>query len=215
MEFNNVLKKVFMWMFIGLLVTFGTGSIVSMNQNMLYKVFSSGMYFILIILELGLVIFLSARIRKMNPLTAKITFILYSFVTGLTFSSIFVAYELESIMMVFLIAAVVFGIFAFLGLTTKMDLSKIGTYLLMGLLGIIICLVVNMFLGNETFTLIISIISILIFIGFTAYDIQKIKYLTEYYEQEDSLAIIGALELYLDFINIFLDLLRIFGKSRD
>ena len=212
MENNKIFGKVFMWMFIGLLVTFLTGYVVSVNDNMLYNIFSGVTYFLLIIIELVLVIFLSARIKKMQVTTARIVFILYSFVTGLTFGSIFVVFELTSIILVFLIAASLFGLFALIGYFTKLDLTKLGTILLMMLLGVVICVIVNMFLNNSTFDLVISCISIIVFLGFTAYDIQKIKLLAYEFEEEGKVAIIGALELYLDFINIFLDLLRIFGN---
>ncbi len=215
MEIKNVLSKVFLWMFLGLLVTFGTGYYISTNENMVYNIFSGGMYFFLVILELVLVIVLSARIRKMNPMTAKIMFLLYSFVTGVTFAAIFIEFKLESIMFVFLVTAIVFGIFALIGHYTKLDLTKIGTFLLMALLGIIICIIINIFLNSETFDIVISCVSVVVFLGFTAYDVQKIKLLSYNFENEDNLAIIGALELYLDFINIFLDLLRLFGDSKD
>ncbi len=211
MENNRIFSKVFMWMFIGLLVTFLTGYIVSVNDTMIYNIFSKGTYFLLVILELVLVIVLSARIHKMQTTTARILFILYSFVTGLTFGSIFVVYNITSIMLVFIITAVLFGIFALIGNFTKLDLTKIGTILLMLLLGVVICTIVNMFLNNSMFELVVSCISIVIFLGFVAYDIQKIKKLSLEIEDKNKLAIIGALELYLDFINIFLDLLRIFG----
>lgn len=215
MEVSKIMSKVFLWMFLGLMVTFGTGYYVSTQENMLYNIFTNGMYFFLVIIEFVLVIVLSARVRKMNPMTAKIVFLLYSFVTGLTFASIFVAFELSSIMFVFLISAILFGLFALFGHYTKLDLTKISTFLIMALLGIIICIVVNYFLGSDTFDIVISCISVLVFLGFTAYDIQKIKLLSYEFENQDNLAIIGALELYLDFINIFLDLLRLFGKSND
>lgn len=212
MKNNKIFSKVFMWMFIGLLVTFLTGYIVSINDTMLYNIFSGGTYFILIIVELVLVVFLSARIHKMQTTTARIIFLLYSFVTGLTFGSIFVVYQLTSILVVFLIAASLFGIFSVIGYFTKIDLTKIGTILLMMLLGIVICSIVNIFLNNTLFYLIVSCISIVVFLGLVAYDIQKVKKLSYEIEDEDKLAIIGALELYLDFINIFLDLLRLIGN---
>lgn len=212
MKNNKIFSKIFMWMFIGLLVTFLTGYIVSINNNMIYNIFSKGTYFILVVIELILVIVLSARIQKMQPTTAKIVFLLYSFVTGLTFGSIFVVYKLTSIMIIFLISALLFALFALIGNFTKIDLTKIGTILLMMLLGIVICSIINIFLNNSIFDLIISCISIIIFLGFVAYDIQEIKKLGYSIEDEDKLAIIGALELYLDFINIFLDLIRIFGN---
>lgn len=209
---KTIFAKVFLWMFFGLLLTFGTGYFVSTNENMLYSIFTKGYYWFFLIAELVAVIFLSARIQKMKPMTAKITFLLYSFLTGLTFSTIFVVYALDSVLYVFLIAAIVFGIFAMIGFFTHMDLTKIGTYLMMGLLAVIVLLVFNLFIPSDSFQIFISIISILVFLGFTAYDVQKIKQL-EFTMEEDNLAIYGALQLYLDFINIFLDLLRLFGKD--
>lgn len=211
---NKIMPKVFGWMFIGLLVTFLTGYVVFQSPTMLTNIFTTGWFWFIIIAELALVIFLSARITKMKPTTAKIAFILYAFVSGLTFSTIFVTYDLTSIMWIFLVAATIFGIFAIIGSVTKKNLTKIGNFLFMALIGIIICIIINLFLQNTTFDLIISIITLLAFIGFTAYDIQKIKNFSELNMiEEDNLAIYGALELYLDFINIFIELLRLFGKS--
>lgn len=210
---NKVYSKVFMWMFIGLLITFITGFYVSTNENILYTIFSTSMFWILILLEFGTVIFLSARISKMSITTARIAFIAYSFLTGLTFSVIFVAYQLGSILLVFLITSLLFAIFAIIGAFTKIDLTKWGTYLIMGLFGIILASIINMFVGNTTADLIISIIGVVIFVIFIAYDMQKIKRMSEVYDEE-KLAIAGALELYLDFINLFLRLLNLLGGRR-
>ena len=150
----------------------------------------------------------------MQPTTAKISYLLYTFFSGLTFASLFVVYKLESIILVFAVTAILFLVFALIGQFTKLDLSKIGTYLVMMLIGIILCTIVNLFLQNSTFDIVISAISIIVFLGFIAYDIQKLKRLNGFIT-EDNLAIIGAFELYLDFINIFIDLLRLFGKSDD
>ena len=117
-------------------------------------------------------------------------------------------------MLVFLVTAILFLIFAIIGKTTKVDLTKISTILLMALLGVIVCTIINIFLQNSTFDMILSGISVLIFLGFIAYDIQKIKRL-DGWVNEENLAVIGAFELYLDFINIFLDLLNLFGNSKD
>lgn len=214
MNFSDILKKVFLWMAVGLLITFATGYIVSVNPNMIERIFSSSIYIILAIIELALVIILSARITKMNPTTARVLFILYSFVTGLTFSSIFIVYEISSIIYVFLITAIIFGILSLIGYSTNIDLTKFGTYLMIALIAVLLSTIINIFVGNGTFEIIICMISVLVFLGFTAYDVQKIKRLSNYYD-EDSIAIIGALELYLDFINIFLDLLRLFAKNND
>lgn len=213
---NKILPSVFGWMFIGLLITFITGYFVSMNPNMLLNLFTTWGLIILLVVEIGLVVFLSARIHKMSPTTAKICFLLYSFVTGLSFSVYFVAFELNSLILVFLITAIVFAIFAVVGMTLKLDLTKLGTYLMMALLAILICMIVNIFLNNSTFDLIISIIGVLIFIGYTAYDVQKIMRMSDMNMlPEENLAIYGALELYLDFINLFIYLLRLIGNARD
>ena len=212
---NKIMSKTFIWMFLGLLVTFVTGFGVSNNETMIINIFKNSTYIILAIIELALVVFLSARVRKMNKNTARIFFLLYSFISGLTFSSIFIVYKLTSILYVFLVAAIIFLIFGLIGYFTKIDLTKLGTYLMMALIAIIICIIINLFVGNSTFDLIISIISILIFIGFTAYDVQKIKQISYENVDEDNLAIVGALNLYLDYINIFLNLLSIFGDSKN
>jgi hypothetical protein len=202
-------------MFIGLLVTFATGYIVSISETMLETVFYSNLYWVFIVAEIALVVFFSIRVRKMSPTTAKICFLLYSFVSGLTFSSIFVLFELDSVMMVFLIAALVFGLFGLIGYKTNTDLGNWGTILLMGLLAVIICSIINVFLGNDTFDLIVSIVTLVVFFGYTAYDIQKIKELSEENIDNDVVAINGAFELYLDFINIFIQLLKLIGDAKD
>lgn len=215
MELNKVFSKIFMWMFLGLLVTFTTAYYISTNDNMIYNIFSGGKYWIIWILELVVVIWLSARITKMNSMSAKILFILYSLLTGLTLSSVFVIYKIESIVFVFLITAVVFLIMGLLGYFTKIDLTKLGTILLMMLLAIIIATIVNIFVGSEVFDLGICIVGLIVFLGFVAYDIQKVKNMLPMFPDEDNLAIFGALELYLDFINIFLRLLQLFGNNKD
>ena len=204
MEDNKLLSKSFLWMCIGLLVTFVTGFGVSMNERMLENIFAGSSFWILIVLELILVIVLSARVMKMSPTAAKICFILYAFVSGLTFS-----------MMVFLVSAVIFGVMAYIGYKTNVDLSKVGFYLLMALIGVIVVSVINIFLGNGMLEIILCIICLLLFLGITAYDVQKIKALESAGLPEDNLAIYGALELYLDFINIFLQILELFAKNKD
>lgn len=211
---NKILSKVFGWMFIGLLLTFFTGYYIANHEYTFYKIFSGGIYFLFVILEVVLVIFLSARVHKMQSNAAKIVFVIYSIVTGVTFSAIFMTYNITSILVVFLAVSILFGIFALLGYYTKIDLTKVGCYLLMGLIALIICVIINLFVDNGTFGLVINWICLLVFIGFTAYDIQKIKRLFESTTNEN-IAIIGALELYLDFINIFISLLDILGSGKD
>ena len=213
MELREVYSKMFGWMFVGLLVTFLTGYVVSNSYDILLLV-AQVPFIVYAIIEIGLVIFFSLKIRTMSSTTAKICFLLYSFVTGLTFSFLFLVYELYSMIYVFGITALLFGIFALIGHFTNIDLSKFSTFLFMGLLAIVICSLINMFIGNETFDLILTIIGIVIFLGYTAYDIQKVKYNLDTFPQ-DNLAIYGALELYLDFINLFLKLLSLFGKRKN
>ncbi len=213
MELREVYSKMFGWMFVGLLVTFLTGYIVSNSYDILLLVVQVP-FIVYAIIEIGLVIFFSLKIKTMSSTTAKICFILYSFVTGLTFSFLFLVYELYSLIYVFGITAFIFGIFALIGYFTKIDLSKISTFLFMSLFAIIICSLINMFIGNETFDLILTIIGIVVFLGYTAYDIQKVKYQLDSFPQEN-LAIYGALELYLDFINLFLKFLRVLGKRKN
>ena len=210
---NKLMSKVFGWMTLGLLITFLTGFIVSHNEVMLVNIYDGAWYIIFAIIELALVIFLSARVMKLKPTTAKCCFLLYSVVSGLTFASIFICYNLSSIMFIFLITAVFFAILALIGYTTKIDLTKVGNYFLFALLAVIIVTIVNIFVGNTTLDLIISIVCVALFVGITMYDVQKLKRLDEMGLPTDNLAIFGALDLYLDFINIFLHLLSIFGRS--
>lgn len=208
---NKILSKSFLWMMFGLLVTFITGYLTCTSPRLLIAIFGNGLYYLLAIVEFLLVVYLSARVTRMSETTAKIMFLLYSFVSGLTFSSIFIVYNIASIIYVFLISAAVYGIMAFIGYSTRIDLSKIGTYFLFGMIGVIIASIINIFVGGTILSLIITIAVLILFLGVTAYDVQKIKSLPVF----DAAPIYGALELYLDFINIFISLLRLFGKNRD
>lgn len=209
---NKIYSKVFIWMFLGLLVTFATGMYTSTNIDALSVIFTKGGYWILVILELAVAIFLSVRIHKMKPTTAKICFLLYAFLTGLTFSSLFIVYKLTSIIAVFGVTSVLFLIFAAIGRYTNLDLTKLGTYLFMGLIGVIILSIISIFV--PALNLGVAILSIIIFLGYIAFDIQMIKR-REGMIDDENLAVYCAFQLYLDFINIFLDLLRIFGDAND
>ena len=208
---NKLLTKTYLWMMIGLLVTFITGYGVSQSQAMLNNIFGGWGYIGFVIIEFVLVIFLSARVMKVKPSTAKVMFILYSFVSGLTFSSIFVYYKVTSILFIFVVTAVIYGILSLIGYTTKIDLTKISTYLFMILIGIMIVSIINLFTHSSMLEMILSIICIIVFLGITAYDVQKIKKLENSNLPQDNLAIYCALDLYLDFINIFVNLLQLFG----
>lgn len=211
---NKLLSKTFMWMFIGLAITFGIGFYVSCNENMMYNLFMGYKWIILVILELGIVFALSMFIEKLNPLVAKILFCVYALITGLTFSAIFVVYELGSIIYVFGVTSIVFLIFSLLGYYTKMDLSKLGTYLFMALLAIIIASVINIFIGSSMLELGITIVALIVFIGYVAYDIYMIRQSGKF-AQSENMPIFWALQLYIDFINLFIRLIRLLGKERN
>lgn len=211
---NNLYSKIFMLMFIGLMITFLTGYYVSTNENMLYNIFATKLYWVIFVAEIVTVSVLSARLTKMSKNSAYFGFLLYSFISGLTFSSIFVLFEMSSIMFVFLITAVLFLIFSLIGYFTKVDLTKMGSILFMGLIGIILASLLNLIFKSQTFDLVLIIIGILIFIAYIAYDINKVKRLESQID-EDKLVVIGALELYLDFVNLFIRLLQIFGKRKE
>ncbi len=212
---NKLYSKVYLWLFLGLAVSFLTGFYVSTNSNMVFNILKPSYTIIIFIIEIFIAIFLSVRLTKMNPTTAKILYFVYSFTTGLSLSLIFVAYEISSIILVFAVTAVLFGIFAFIGTVTKLDLSKISTILLIGLLALVIITIVNLFIGSETLDLILCYVGIIIFLGYIAYDIQRVKYLANFVPNEDNLAIFTAFQLYLDFINLFYRLISLFGKSDD
>lgn len=213
---NKFLTKVFGWMVVGLLVTFGTGFLVSTNQNMVANVVSGLGLFTILVVELAVAFFFSLRISKMSSGTARACFILYSFVNGLFFSTYFVYFKLASLIYVFLITAIVFAIFALIGATTKLDLSKMGSYLLMGLIAIILCGIVNIFIGSSSLDFIISTIAVIVFLGYTAYDVKMIMNSDKFIAiPEENIAIYGAFQLYLDFINLFIRLIQFFGKSQD
>ena len=214
---SKFFSKVYLWMFIGLLISGAVAYYTSVTPGVRGLVYGGFTFFI--ILELVVVIAFSALRKKVSPAVAKILFIIYSVVSGLTLSSIFLVYKLESIGMVFISAALMFGLLALYGFITKNDLSSFGKILIFALLAIIIMSLINMFIGNSTFSIVISVISIVVFLGLTAWDMQALKAMYNYYASDEKelnkIAIYGALDLYLDFINIFLQLLNLFGKRRD
>ena len=214
MNYNRIFSNVFKWMFIGLLVSFGTSLYVASNETMLMNIYSTGTYWIITIFELILVIALSALVNKLSYMSGIVLYLLYCFTSGLTLSSICYVYDLTSVFYTFMATAIMFGLMALYGSKTNKDLTKLGTILLFALIPILLVSIINIFIGNEVIEIIVSVIIILIFCGVTAYDIQKIKKLYELGYDEKKLGIIGALDLYLDFINIFLQLIKYIGKER-
>lgn len=218
--FPTLMRKVFVWMTLALAITGLTAYGVATSPTILSLIFSSKVtFFGLIIAEFALVFAISGAINRLSLSTATLLFILYSVINGATLSTIFFAFSVATIGKVFFITAGTFGAMALVGYTTKTDLTSMGKLLFMALLGIIIASVVNMFVGSSGLDLILSYVGVLVFVGLTAYDTQKIKQMCQAApdagESAQKLALIGALSLYLDFINLFLYLLRIFGNNRD
>jgi FtsH-binding integral membrane protein len=209
-------RSVYGWMFGGLLTTAFAAMWVVMSPAMQQIVL--GTPFVrggLMIAEIGIVFWLSFRIRTMAPGTAAAAFLVYSLLNGLTLSVIFWAYTGGTITMAFLTAAAMFGTMSIYGMVTKRDLTSIGSFFFMGLIGIVICMIINMFLKSSGLDFVISILGVFVFLGLTAWDNQKLKVMaTATGPQQESFAVIGALMLYLDFINLFLFMLRLFGGRR-
>ena len=225
--FKVLMRKVYLWMTMALMITGITAAGVANSPNILALINSGhvayrGLHVVMwgiAIAEFGLVIYISARLEKLSLSTATTLFALYSILNGVTLSLIFLYYSMAIISKVFFITAGTFGVTALYGYATKKDLSSLGNILFMALIGLVIATVVNVFMKSAMFDLILSYIGVIIFVGLTAWDSQKIKHMMMVQQDADEsaqkLALIGALSLYLDFINLFLYLLRIFGRSND
>ena len=217
--FPALMRKVYVWMSLALLITGMTAYYVATNQVIMNAILTSRvLLYGLFAVELALVIIVSAAINRLSVLTATLMFLLYSVLNGATLSVIFFVYQLSSIATVFFITAGTFGSMALIGYTTKKDLSSIGRILTMSLIGLVIATLVNIFIKSDGLTMILSYIGVLVFVGLTAWDSQKIKRMllqaTDVNEVTKKIALLGALTLYLDFVNLFLYLLRIFGRRR-
>lgn len=213
----RVMRRVYGKMSLGLLVTALTSFAVLSSPSIMSVLFShQAVFWVLMAVELGLVIAISAAINKLSTATATALFYLYSVVNGIVLTPIFMVYTMSSIGFTFLITSLTFGAMTIFGYVTKQDLTKFGAILFMGLIGLIICSLVNIFLQSSALEWGISIVGVLIFVGLTAWDTQKIKEMASMADQSQvgKVATLGALSLYLDFINLFLYLLRFFG-SRD
>ena len=219
---NDYVRSVYNWMCIGLALTGFVAFYVSTNETILRLVFSNSLIFFgLIIAQLALVFAIAGMVNRMSAGTATALFVIYSTLNGVLFSFIFLAYTSASIFSTFFICAGTFLACSIYGWITKRDLTSLGGFLFMGLIGIIIASVVNWFVRSSAMSMVVSYIGVFVFVGLTAYDTQKIKNMA--LAQPAGLdgavirkgAILGALSLYLDFINLFLMLLRIFGQSRD
>ena len=218
-EQQRFMVRVYNWMTAGLAITGFMAFYVSNNETIMGIIFGNPfMPIVLIIVQIGLVFWLASRVMQMSVSQATGVFMLYAGLTGITFSFIFVVYTSASITSTFLVTAGTFGAMSLYGYTTKKDLTSWGSFLFMGLIGIIIASVVNMFMQSTMMHMIITYAGVLIFVGLTAYDTQKIKEMNilgnEGTDEDTKEAIRGALTLYLDFINLFLMLLRLMGDRR-
>jgi len=216
---SSITSQVYAWMTAGLLVT-GAVATATANSPMLLNLIFGNPFaiWILFIIEIGMVLGLSAAISRLSPGAATALFLAYSAVNGLTLASIFLIYTSASIASTFFITAAMFGVMSVYGYVTKRDLTRLGNLLVMGLIGFVIASVVNLFLQSAALYWIVTYAGILIFVGLIASDTQKIKRLSQQATDDSSarrIAILGSLMLYLDFINLFLLLLRIFGGRRD
>ena len=219
--YRTLMGKVYLWMTLALAVTGLTSLYVASSPGLVQSIFASrGTFWLLVIAELALVFILSARIMKMSFSTAGIMFALYSVLNGVTMSFIFIAYTSTSIATAFFVTAGMFAAMSFIGFVTKKDLSSFGSFFTMALIGLIIASVVNIFLNSSVMYWIITYVGVLLFVGLTAYDTQKIKQMLIEYGDEvndstQKLALIGSLSLYLDFIHQFLYILRLFGNNKE
>ena len=219
---NVLLRNVYLWMMLGLAITAGVAFAVSNSMTLMrYVVLNPFVTIAVFIAELVMVMMLSGRVESMRTGTAIGTFIGYSALTGLTLSTIFIAYTGTTITLAFVSAIAVFGAGAIYGTLTKRDIRGMGSYLMMGLIGLIIASLLNLFMRSSGFDFIISIIGVLLFTGLSAWDARRVADINNQFgpdmtnEELTKIGILGALELYLDFLNIFLYLLRIFGRSSD
>jgi uncharacterized protein len=212
------LSKVYGWMFLGLLITAGTALVVSSSQTLIETFIANRILFwILVLGQLGLVFYLSARVERIAPATAAGLFMLYSAMVGITTSVIFLIYTSASIVSAFMIAGTMFGAMAVFGTLTKRSLAGVGQFMFMGLIGLIIASIVNIFWLNSMLSFVISVVGVIVFTGLTAWDAQRLKEMAVSLPdgRVGSYAVVGALSLYLDFINLFFFILRLCGGRRD
>jgi FtsH-binding integral membrane protein len=215
---NNFIRGVYGWMAAGLGITAVTAWVVASSPVLIRAIVTNRLLFwALVIAQFGIVITLSARVQKLAPATAAMLFAAYSMITGVTLSFVLLAFTGESVASTFVVTAGMFGALALYGTTTRRDLTGIGSLAFMGLIGIVIASIVGIFWHNDALQFIISFIGVIVFTGLTAYDAQRLKAMALAMPGAGtgSYQIVGALALYLDFINLFLFLLRFMGNRRD
>ncbi|HJX90370.1 MAG TPA: Bax inhibitor-1/YccA family protein [Pyrinomonadaceae bacterium] len=215
---SSFLAKVYGWMFFGLLITAGTAYVIASSPVLVATiVLNRFLFWILAFAQLGLVFYLSARVEKLAPVTAAALFLLYSGLVGVTSSVIILAYTSASIVSTFIVAAGMFGATAVFGTLTKRRLASLGHFMFMGLIGIILASIVGLFWQNDALQFVISVVGVIVFTGLTAWDAQRLKHMAVAIPDGHiaSYAVVGALSLYLDFINLFFFMLRLSGGRRN
>lgn len=210
--------KTFLWMFLGLLTTFAVAFFGYATGSILYVFAIPYFHIVLLVVELGVVLFLSARLHSLRVGTARTLFFVYAAVNGVVFSAYFLIFDMLSLILIFAMTALYFGVMALYGYRTKTDLSRLRPILVGGLIFLIVCGLLSLFLPLGIVDRVVCLIGVAIFLGFTAYDTQKIRALYDAYQGDQAMleraSIYSALQLYLDFINLFLYLLRFLGKNK-
>ncbi len=212
------LSKVYGWMFLGLLITAGVAFGVASSPTLIETlILNRVLFWILLLAPIGLVWFLAAKVDTIAPTTAAVLFVVYAAMVGITSSVVLLIYTGSSVVSAFVITSGMFGAMAVFGSVTKKSLAGVGQFMLMGLIGLIIAMVVNIFLQSDVMGFVISVVGVIVFTGLTAYDAQRLKEMAVALPdgRVGSYAIVGALSLYLDFINLFFFILRLFGGRRD
>jgi|ERR1051326_3393583 FtsH-binding integral membrane protein len=215
---TSFLGRVYAWMFLGLLVTASTAYVVASSEPLINSLIRNrGLLWILVFAQLGMVVYLSVRVEKMSPFTAGALFILYSAAVGVTTSVFFLVYTSASLFSTFVVTAGMFGALALFGTFTKRSLAGVGQFMFMGLIGLVIASIVNLFVFSSAVDFVISVVGVIVFTGLTAWDAQRMKQMAVMVPdgRVGSYAVVGALSLYLDFINLFFFLLRFMGGRRN
>ena len=215
---TSFLSKVYGWMFLGLLVTAGTAFVVASTPLLIETLIDNRILFwILLFGQLGLVFYLSARVEKVSPVTAATLFMIYSVSVGITTSLILLIYTATSLFATFVVTAGMFGALALFGTFTKRSLAGIGQFAFMGLIGLLLAMLVGLFWQNDALQFVIAVVGVIVFTGLTAWDAQRLKHMAVALPdgRVGSYAVVGALSLYLDFINLFFFLLRFMGGRRN
>ena len=210
-EKNALYSKTFTWLGIGLLITFAVGYFFS---NVVYTPALAAFAMMGVIAELVIAFVLGLAIQKLSPTAATVLYLVYCVLSGINFSLLFMAYKLSSIVYVFLITSVIFILFAFIGKVAKVDFRKLGTFLLFTLIAVILMSIINIFIGSSQLEFIATIVSLIVFMLYILYDMKIIENLEQVFGTEKA-AVYGAFQLYIDFINLFIDILRLIGKAKD